>query len=413
MKDGLMLKQFIAGSCYSYILSSSGEALIIDPHISLLDEYSEYLSARHLKLKYIIDTHTHADHFSLAAILKEKFKAPVLMHEKALSEVADRRLKADDEIACGNKHFKVLYAPGHTDDTINIYGEGNIFTGDVLLIGSVGRTDFQNGSHESMFDTLQKLKNLPDNTKVFSAHDYNEKRSSTIGKEKQTNPFMKESDKDSFIQYARSKKLPKPFNIDNIIRVNQKGEAKTLEMISPKDAQELVSKDPKVKLLDVRSALEFNETHLKDSMNIPIDMLGLKIKNLTQSGESYIVFCRTGNRSPMAADMLLQSGISSVKIMEGGLTRWQKEKLPVIKGFGGISLERQVRIIAGSLILLGITLAWLIHWAFIFISVWVAVGLTFAGLTDNCLMGMLLMKLPYNKKMYKAKLGGGTCSISQ
>jgi len=264
-----------------------------------------------------------------------------------------------------------------------------------------------------MFDTLQKLKNLPDDTKVFPAHDYNEKRSSAIGKEKQNNHFMKDTDKGSFIQYARSKTLPKPFNIDNIIRVNQKGEAKTLEMISPKDAQELVSKEPKVKLLDVRSALEFNETHLKDSINIPIDMLGLKIKNLSQGGESYIVFCRTGNRSPMAADMLLQSGISSVKVMEGGLTRWQKERLPVIKGQGGISLERQVRIIAGSLILLGITLAWLIHWAFIFISVWVASGLTFAGLTDNCLLGMLLMKLPYNKKMYKAKLGGGTCSISQ
>jgi glyoxylase-like metal-dependent hydrolase (beta-lactamase superfamily II)/rhodanese-related sulfurtransferase len=406
-------KQFIAGSCYSYVLSTDSETLIIDPHISLLVEYTNYLRKNRLNLKYIIDTHTHADHFSLAAILKEKLNVPLLMHEKAISEVADKRLRDGDKINLGKELFEVIYAPGHTDDTINIYGDGRVFTGDVLLIGSVGRTDFQNGSHESMFDTLQKLKNLPDSTVVFPAHDYNEKRSSTIGKEKEINPFMKETNKDLFVQKARSKKLPKPFNIDNIIRVNQKGEAKTIEMISPKDSHELVSKDQRVKLLDVRSALEFNETHLKDSINIPIDMLGLKIKNLSQNNQSYIVFCRTGNRSPMAADMLLQSGVHSVKVMEGGITRWQKERLPIIKGQGGVSLERQVRGIAGGLILLGIILAWLIHWAFIFISVWVACGLILAGLTDNCLMGMLLMKLPYNKRMYKAKLGGGTCSISQ
>lgn len=413
MTKDVMLKQFIAGSCYSYILNSDSQAIIIDPHISLLEEYIKHLTKNRLKLKYIIDTHTHADHFSLAAILKEKFKVPVLMHDRAVSDVADRRLKEGDEVNFGNAHFKILYAPGHTDDTVNIYGEGYIFTGDVLLVGSVGRTDFQNGSPEFMFDTLQKLKNLPDDTKVFPAHDYNDRKSSSIGREKETNLFMKENNKGLFVQNASSKKLPKPFNIDNIIRVNQKGEAKAIEMISPKDAYALVSKNPQVKLLDVRSALEFNETHLKDSINIPIDMLNLKMNSLNQTGQSYIVFCRTGNRSPMAADMLLQSGISSVKVMEGGLTRWQKEKLPVIKGQGGISLERQVRIIAGSLMLLGIILAWLAHWAFIFISVWVACGLIFAGLTDNCLMGMLLMKLPYNKKMYKAKIGGGTCSISQ
>ncbi|MBC8436322.1 MAG: rhodanese-like domain-containing protein [Candidatus Omnitrophica bacterium] len=161
----------------------------------------------------------------------------------------------------------------------------------------------------------------------------------------------------------------------------------------------------------MRSALEFSEVHIKDSINIPIDMLPAKINDLSQSIQSYIVLCRTGNRSPMAADMLMQSGIHGVKVMQGGMTRWQKERLPVIKGEGGISLERQVRLIAGSLVLLGILLSWIVHWAFIFIPVFVSCGLIFAGLTDNCIMGMLLMKLPYNKKLYKIKLGGGTCAM--
>lgn len=407
-----ILRQFIAGSCYSYVLSSKNEAIIIDPHISLSDEYSEYLKKNNLMLKFIVDTHTHADHFSLAAVLKKKFGAHVLMHEKAVSSVVDRRLKDNDQVTIGSSGIKVIYTPGHTDDAISLYAEGRLFTGDVLLIGSVGRTDFQNGSPESMFDTLQKFKVFPDETAIFPGHDYHEKRSSIIAKEKQDNPFLKETNKDAFVKNMRSKVIPKPFNIDNIVRVNQKGEAASLEMVSPRDALAFAEKNPQVKLLDVRSALEFSQAHIKDSINIPIDMLSAKINDLSQAQQSYIVLCRTGNRSPMAADMLIQSGIHGVKVLQGGMTRWQKEGLPVIKGEGGVSLERQVRLIAGSLVLLGILLSWFAHWAFIFISIFISSGLIYSGLSDNCLMGMLLMKLPYNKKLYKTKLGGGTCSIS-
>ena len=334
------------------------------------------------------------------------------MHERAISDVADKRLKDQDLLTVGSGSFKVLYSPGHTDDAVSLYGEGKLFTGDALLIGSVGRTDFQNGSPESMFDTLQKFKALPDEVTVFPGHDYHGKRSSSLGKEKETNPFLKETGQETFVAGMRSKVLPKPFNLENIVRVNQKGEAAALEMVSPKDALGLAGKNPQIKFLDVRSALEFTQVHIKDSINIPIDMLSAKLNDLSGTPQRYIVFCRTGNRSPMAADMLIQSGIQGVKVMDGGLTRWQKEGLPVVKGVGGMSLERQVRLISGGLVLSGILLSWFVHPAFIFISLFVSCGLIFAGITDSCLMGMLLMKLPYNKKLYKTKLGGGTCSIS-
>ncbi|MCX5632694.1 MAG: MBL fold metallo-hydrolase [Phycisphaerae bacterium] len=407
-----MIKQFIAGSCYSYVLSSNNEALIIDPHISLIEEYKKYLTKNNLALKFIVDTHTHADHFSSAAVLKKQFGVPVLMHEKAVSSVADKRLKDNDQIDIGSAKIKVIYTPGHTDDAISLYGEDRLFSADVLLIGSVGRTDFQNGSPESMFDTLQKLKTLPDETILCPGHDYHEQRTSTIAKEKENNPFLKETNKENFVKNMRSKVIPKPFNIDNIVRVNQKGEATSLEMISPQDAASLLKQDPQTKILDVRSAMEFSQSHIEPSINIPIDMLSNKIGELSQSKQKYLVLCHSGTRAAMAADMLLQSGIHTVKVIEGGIAHWEKEKLPVIKGQGGMSLERQVRIIAGSLVLLGIIMAALVHWVFIFISVFVCCGLIYAGLTDNCLMGMLLMKLPYNKNLYKTKLGGGGCSIS-
>lgn len=411
MNKKISVKQFIAGSCYSYIVSSRSEALVIDPHISLKDQYVSYLDKNGLKLKFIVDTHTHADHFSLAMILKKQFNVPVVMHEKAISDVADRMVKGSDEIALGDANVKFMYTPGHTDDAVSLIAGNMLFTGDVLLIGSVGRTDFQNGSPESMFDTLQILKKLPDQTVIYPGHDYHEKRSSTIKREKYENPFLVETDKDSFVRNMRSKVIPKPFNIDNIIRVNRKGDAMSIEMISPKDADLLSDKDTNIKYLDVRSVMEFNEVHIKDSLNIPIDMLSGRIDELSKSKNTYIVLCRTGNRSPMAADMLMQSGINSVKVMDGGITKWQKERLPVIKGVGGISLERQVRVIAGSVILTGIILAGIVNPWFIAISIFVCCGLIYAGLTDNCLMGMLLMKLPYNKNLYKTKLGGGTCSM--
>lgn len=412
MKKIFLVKQFAAGSCYSYILSSQGEALVIDPHISLLADYRAYLKKNKLTLKFIIDTHTHADHFSLAAVLRKEFSASILMHEKAISSVVDKRLKDNEEISLGVGHLKVLYTPGHTDDAISILADEKLFTGDVLLIGSVGRTDFQNGSPESMFDTLARFKTLWSETEVFPGHDYHGKRSTTIGKEKQENPFLKEDNKEAFVANMRSKVLPKPFNIDNIVRVNQKGEVALIEMISPKDALKLVQNDSQIKFLDVRSPLEYAQEHIKDSLNVPIDMLSAKVSNLGESNHGYIVFCRTGNRSPMAADMLIQSGIQGIKVMDGGMTRWQKEGLPVIKGQGGISLERQVRAIAGSLVLAGILLALFVHPSFILIPLLIGCGLLYSGLTDNCLMGMLLMKLPYNKNLYKTKLGGGTCAIS-
>lgn len=406
-----MIKQFAAGSCYSYIVSSGSEAIVIDPHISLFDSYTSYLKKYNLGIKCIIDTHTHADHFSLAAVLKKEYLAPVLMHEKAISSVADSRLKDGDEVRAGSISLKVIYAPGHTDDTINLQGEGALFTGDVLLIGSVGRADFQNGSPESMFDTLHRIKALPGNAIVYPAHDYNGVRSSTIAKEKGSNPFLKEADKSAFVNKLRSKVLTKPFNMDNIVRVNRSGEATRLAMMPPKDALSLLAKDPHYKLIDVRSPLEYNEVHIKGSVNIPMDMVASKLDELGKAADACIVLCRTGTRSAMAADMLLQSGIKDVKVLDGGMTRWQKERLPVEKGVGGISIERQVRIGAGTLVLAGIALAVLVNPAFIGISIFVSCGLIYAGLTDNCMMGMLLMKLPYNKKLYKTKSGGGTCAM--
>lgn len=406
-------KQFIAGSCHSYILSSQNEAVIIDPHISLEKEYELYLKKNNLTLKFILDTHTHADHFSLAAVLKKKYSIPLFMHEKAISEITDKRLKDNDEIAFGSQKAKILYTPGHTDDAISIYVNNNLYTGDVLLIGGIGRTDFQNGSPESMFDTLVKLKQLPEKTQIFPGHDYHGKHHSILEIEKNKNPFLKESDKLAFTNNLRSKSIPKPFNIDNIIRVNRSGQAVLLGKISAKDAHSIIEKDSLAKIIDVRTIPEFQEKHIKDSINIPLGELNLKINELNLKTDNHLLMmCHSGNRAAMAADMLIQSGFPNIKIVEGGMLSWEKANLPIIKENGNISLERQVRIAAGTLILLGLAMTWLIAKFFIIIPIFICCGLIYSGISNNCLMAMLLMKLPFNKKFYKPKASGGTCEVT-
>ena len=400
---------FKAGSCYSYLISDAQQAIIVDPHISLVREYSKKLTKKGLLLAGIVDTHTHADHISSAAILKKKYNVPLYMSEHAVSSIATNRLNDGDVIKAGNIEIKAIYTPGHTDDSISLLTEdGDLFTGDVLLINSVGRMDFQNGSPEDMFDSLNNLAKLPEETTVRPAHDYKGNLTSTIAEQKNNNPFLQEKDKAAFCENARSKKIPKPANMDTIIATNQQGTAENYSTISPKEAFEKLKEANSV-LLDVRSEQELKEMSIESEKlkNIPLQSLASSAESLV-ADDSYYILCRSGHRATMAAMQLLQKGFTKLAVIEGGISAWNKAKLPVKRTDTVISLERQVRIIAGGLVLVGTLLSFVSRW-FIAIPLFVGSGLVFAGVTDNCLMGLLLMKLPYNKKPVSNE--GGSCAM--
>jgi glyoxylase-like metal-dependent hydrolase (beta-lactamase superfamily II)/rhodanese-related sulfurtransferase len=410
MRKKYNVYSFSAGSCYSYIISDNGLALIIDPHISLVEKYSKILISKGLSLAGIVDTHMHADHISSAAILKKKYDVPLYMSEFSNSSVADSRLKDSDVIKVGNTEISAVYTPGHTDDSVSLLTDkGDLFTGDVLLINSVGRTDFQNGSPEDMFDSLQKLASLPDETVVRPAHDYQGNKTSTIAEQKLNNPFLLEKDKTKFCEHARSKKLPKPANMDTIITANQKGSAGGFSTVSPKDAFQKLS-EPNAVVLDVRTTQELDQMSVKTDnvKHIPLQALASSIDSISPQN-SYYVLCGTGLRATMAAMSLMQNGFADVAVIKGGINAWEKAKLPVNKTPGPVSLERQVRIIAGCLILIGSLLTLINIW-FIIIPLWVGAGLLFAGVSNNCMMAVLLMKLPSNKKPLSAGKGG-SCSM--
>ena len=297
MSTTFSVKQIQAGSCFSYVLASDGQAVLIDPHITKVQAYRDHLRKGKLTLTAIIDTHTHADHLSSAAVISQEYTCPIMMSEKAVSSLDIKPLGDGDTVPFGQAQIEVRPTPGHTDDSIALVGDRRVFTGDVLLIGSVGRTDFQNGSPADMFDTLAMLKQLPDDTVVFPAHDYHGNTQSTIGDEKADNPFMREAGRDAFIANAKSKVLPKPFNMDAIIRSNREGLARDIQLLSAAQArQRLTSADETWRILDVRQPDEYRAVRIEQSTHIPLDVLASRTQEVLEANETFILIL--SDRSP-------------------------------------------------------------------------------------------------------------------
>ncbi|TWT88620.1 Inner membrane protein YgaP [Pseudobythopirellula maris] len=162
-----------------------------------------------------------------------------------------------------------------------------------------------------------------------------------------------------------------------------------------------------VEVIDVRTPVEFREIHAPLARNTPLDSLDpdtlMKQRN-GSAGEPLYVLCRSGARAMKACEKFVEAGHENVVHVEGGTLAWQEAGLPVNRGKKAISLERQVRIAAGLLVLIGAGLGYFVHPYFIGLSAFVGAGLTFAGATDTCGMGMMLARMPWNQ------CGGGSCS---
>ncbi len=151
--------------------------------------------------------------------------------------------------------------------------------------------------------------------------------------------------------------------------------------------------------VDVRTPQEFENVHISGSRNIPLPDLHTYIDELKTFAQHrpIMLVCRTQNRVKIAYDYLMNNGVMQCEILEGGITAWVNQGKPVIKGQQGISLEGQVRAIAGGLIMLGVVLGFTVHEGFYFLPAFIGAGLVHAGVTDSCLMGMVLSKLPMNR----------------
>ena len=167
--------------------------------------------------------------------------------------------------------------------------------------------------------------------------------------------------------------------------------------ISPVQLANLL-KTGTIDLLDVRTPVEFWELHAAGARNVPLDRLDPSAEMKGRVGdEPLYVICRSGGRGRQACEKFLAAGFNNVVNVEGGTLAWAECGLPVVRGKKAISLERQVRIAAGSLVLLGALLGWLVHPIILVLSAFVGAGLVFSGVTDTCGMGLLLSRMPWNQ----------------
>jgi rhodanese-related sulfurtransferase len=171
-----------------------------------------------------------------------------------------------------------------------------------------------------------------------------------------------------------------------------------MKTISPIELQKLMAIEPRLSLLDVRTPMEFAEVHVPQARNVPLDELRPAALQLPKEQPIYLL-CRTQQRATNAAEKFIREGFTQPVVVAGGTQAWVEANLPVERGVAKvISLERQVRIAAGSLVLIGVLLGWFVHRAFFGLAAFVGAGLVFAGTTDFCGMGLLLARMPWNKK---------------
>ena len=176
----------------------------------------------------------------------------------------------------------------------------------------------------------------------------------------------------------------------------------TLKSITPKQLHDLITQHGKsVDVIDVRTPVEFREVRAVVARNIPLDLLdpaAVMTKRNGNAHEPLYIICRSGSRASLACQKFVDAGYENIVNVEGGTLAWDEMGLPVIRGKKTVSLERQVRIAAGTLVLLGAVLGFFVHPYFIGLSAFVGAGLMFAGITDTCGMGLLLAKMPWNQR---------------
>lgn len=209
----MIVEQMLVGPmavfCYIVGCEETRECVLIDP-AGNEDSILRKLMRLNLRPLYLINTHGHADHTSGNQLLAEKTGMQIVMHEADArlfdtpaarktagqmgfrpSPPVDRTVKDGDSLFFGKESLQVINTPGHTPGSICLYGRGNLFTGDTLFVGAVGRTDLPGGSFDVLLNSLRhKIMPLPDETIVWPGHDYGETPTSTIGREKKTNPYL-------------------------------------------------------------------------------------------------------------------------------------------------------------------------------------------------------------------------------
>src|SRR6202140_4560602 len=286
----MIFEAVATGGCRSYVIGceETCAAALIGPELSQTDRYIALAARDGLRIRYVIDTHTHADHFSGTQQLARQLSVPVVMHRSSPAPFVDLRLQGGELLVVGRLRLQALHTPGHTRDSMCLCVQERVFTGDTLLIGGTGRTDLPSGDAGALYESLFKgVLTLDPALKVFPAHEYKGRSHSTIGQELTDNPRLQKRDRAAFIEMMQNLNLTMPTHVTEALRTNMSGGKTVAQMLSEAAAVVpfmslgalqvcLESRKDDLVVLDVRERDAFEEGHIPGGRLLPRGPLGLR-----------------------------------------------------------------------------------------------------------------------------------------
>jgi hydroxyacylglutathione hydrolase len=355
----MYFKQFYLGCLAhaSYLIGSDGEAAVVDPQRDV-DQYINEAEGNGLRIKYVIETHLHADFVSGHRELAARTGAEIVFSVKAEATFPHRAVRDGDEIRIGKVVLRIMETPGHTPESISILvidsrGSGQpqkVLTGDTLFVGDVGRPDLAGGKGYTpemmaamMYDSLHsKLLQLSDETEVYPAHgagsmcgrNMSKETSSTIGEQKKFNYALKPMAKDAFVQMMTSNLPAAPAYFSKDAEINRGGAATLTELprpeaLPPQEVSELAAQGNVI--LDARSAAEFGAGHVSGAINIGLGgQFAIWAGCLISMTTPIIVVAESEEKVRETVMRLARVGIESVKgYLRGGMDAWREAGLEV------------------------------------------------------------------------------------
>lgn len=350
---------------YTYLLGDpwSREAVLVDPVREHIARDLGIAREMGLELRYVLETHVHADHVTAAAMIRAHTGAKVVVSHLGGAQGADVVVEDGDAIRFGLQALEVRETPGHTSGCTSYVtaDQSKVFTGDALLIRGCGRTDFQQGDARTLYRSVRdKLFSLPGNTAVFPAHDYKGRTRSSIREERVHNPRLGgDKTEDQFVAIMDELKLAYPRKIDVAVPANLR-----LGLLEAEDAPPVpdphhtgladwpMQRTPtgapnvpcvwvaemrdRIRLVDVRQPEELSgpDGALEGVDAIPLDAVLGAAKGWDRDAP-VVVMCRSGGRSDRAAVALEAEGFTQVASMTGGILRWASLGLPMLDGGQG------------------------------------------------------------------------------